>query len=545
MNSGFDDISSLIQSKPPASNDTDLLEISQFQFPSVQIEQLTKEPYLSYVKLYKEMYGHLKFYRGFIQPSIVERAKIYRALDLCCVNGISIKDIIVFATTEGLIIKCRHIDDECFNSNFNHYISQEDYYVFIPENCDKLDQYNYSYYRRMLNNFTLNEQIPGKTFRMNEHDNVFLFVSLESTDTMESGQRGNSCLEKKWKEYIQGGVLRTYNFSANRLCSVLKTFPWVNRVTFRILPNDIIEITVRSPSIKDFETRITEINRNQPLKLEYVDLEFAILDEYESFGILRILSERIANISQIIPLSGTSRIYYSSDILDDILLILKEYHSTEELPEGSEIFTQENFSEMIKWRQASLIKAPSKNLYSLLDLYRNSKKEDSNSNKVACYDPATRDLLPESFLNDMTVIMEKINSVFMTGFPPKKFEPELITIASESNALIRTISFYIKLGEETNAFWIVPDLRGTEYGKITLEAIRTLVIKWSDHSIFKGSFPETGIAPDGDIHLIFSSIALYIFEQTISNLTLENYPRDIKAQAQHLQEQIYLLKRCS
>ena len=131
----------------------------------------------------------------------------------------------------------------------------------------------------------------------------------------------------------------------------------------------------------------------------------------------------------------------------------------------------------------------------------------------------------------------------MYGFPPVRFEPQLITVMSDPNAMIKTISFYIKLGEETHSFWIIPDLRGTEFAELTLQAIQILVLKWSDHSLFKGSFP--GPAPDIDIFLIFSPIALYVFEQNANSLNPKHYPLNIKDQARYLQEQIHLLRKCS
>lgn len=545
MNFGFKESLESTQVKTSISDDTYLLELSQFQFPSVPIDQLMKEPYLSYVELYKDMYRSLKFYRGFIRPNSVKRAKIYRSLKFCCNDEIAMKDIIVFTTVEGLIIKCRYADDNSFSEKFNYYMAQEDSYVFIPEKCDKLDKYNYTYYRRMLNNFILNEKIPGKTFRMNEHDNVFLFISLENPcvcshksneceGCYQFGIHGNSTLEKKWKEYTQGGgVLRTHVISPNKIISGLKVFPWMNRDKFRLLSDNQIEITLKSPSLNDFEKRLKVLESEPQTELKYIELDFTIADEYEAFGILRILQGKV-DLSQIIPLIGTSRIYLPFTISTDILMILNEYKPNNHVLEGSEIFSQDDFAEMSKWRQASLIKAPSGNLYSFLDLYQNLTS-----------DPLTREPFTDEFKNNVDKMMQEVSSIFMFGFPPMKFEPELITIASEPNALIKTISFYIKIGEETNAFWIIPDLRDTEFNKITLEAIRTLIIKWSDHSLFKNSFSYTNIIPDDDIHLLFSPIALYVFEQNISNLTIETYPRDVKSQARHLLDQVCLLKRCS
>jgi hypothetical protein len=497
-------------------NDTHLLELSQFQFPSIGIDKLKQEPYLSDVRLYKEMYSEFKFYRGFVHLNGIERAKIYRAISLSCDDNISMKDFIMFTTDDGLIIKYHQDKNlEDFTYKFEHYISQGNNYVLVPGKCDKLDKYNYCYYRRMLNNFISNERIPGKALRMNENNSILLFLSLdEECET----------LEKKWKEYIQGGVLRTYQVPSNKLCAALEVFSWIYRVGFKIV-DDLIELTVKSPSLKDFEHRINKINQKNSIELSYIDVDFIINDEYEAFGIIRVVND-----SQVIPLIGTSRIYFPEYIDIDSL------HKYEDikLPDGNEIFTQDEFSEMSKWRQASLIKAPSGNFYSFLDLYRNPKR----------IDPYTREVFPKSFIDEMINIKKSADGVFMSGFPPMNFDPELITIASGDNTIIRTISFYIRIGERSYTFWIIPDLRNTQYEQITLDAIQTLVIKWSDNSLFKGSFPYDNVIPDGDIHLLFSPIALYVFEETINNLNVEAYSQDIKAQAQHLSLQTYLLKIC-
>lgn len=511
-------------------HDAHLLELSQFQFPSIEINEFTKEPYLSYLQIYKETYSEFKFYRGFIRPDAVERAKIYRAIVLSCGDDIFMKNFMIFNTNDGLIIKFQETGTSSdFTQKFDHHMSQGKNYVFIPKNCDKLDRYNYSYYRRMLNNFITNEQIPGKAIRMNETDDLLLFLSFDECSNPSTEE-----YEKKWKEYLQGGVLRKFEISADKLCTAFKVFSWTFRESFKILSNDLIEITVKSPSIKNFEFGINTINQSDPIHLEYINLDFVILDQYEAFGILRILRGKIDSVSKIIPIIGSPRIYFLSEELNksDIYDIINKYEITDPLPEGSEIFTQDEFAGMSKFRQASLIKAPSGNLYSFLDLYRNPKR----------IDPCTGESFPEYFIEEMTCIMKDLNGAFMTEFPPVNLKPELITISSDSNAVIRTMSFCIKIGEETYPFWIIPDLRNTLHGKTTLDAIRILVIKWTDNSLFKGSFLP---GPDCDIHLLFSPIALYVFEETISDLNLKIYPRDIEAQAQHLREQIYLLSRCS
>jgi hypothetical protein len=484
------------------------------------IDELTKEPYLSYLQLYKEMYNNFKFYRGFVSPNGIKRAQIYRAIDLSCEGDISIKDFMFFNTNDGMIIKYRDIVNiEAFTVSFNHYMSQGTDYVFVPKTCDKLDQYNYSYYRRMLNNFLSNERIFGKALRMNENDNILLFASLETPN--------NKLLEKQWGEYLQGGVHRKYTFPSSKLLEVLKIFPWSSREKFEILDDDYIEITVKSSSIHDFENKLLKISEKDPYPMKCIELKSIINDEHEAFGILKILNKEIDDVSEIVPLPGTSKIYIPEDLTDNIEKILDNYEFSESLPEGTEIFTQDEFIGMSKYRRASLIKASSGNFYSFLDLYRNPKRND----------PHTRVPFTEKFINEIVNIMNSVVGIFLTGFPPMNYKPELITVMSNSDAVIKTISFHIKLGEEVHPFWIIPDLRNSEFAGVTFDAIRILVIKWTDNSLFKGTFIHD------DIHLLFSPIALYVFEQTSTNLNM--YPRDIESQARYLKEQNDLLCRCN
>jgi hypothetical protein len=504
-------------------NDTDLLELKEYLYP--HIDNFTEEPYSSYLKYYKEAFPNFKFYLGFKLPDKIKRAQIYRSLYLICEKDNLLKNFIVHNTDDGMIIKSC-LDSSDFIPEFDKYMIDGNNYVFIPNNCDKLDKYNYTYYRRILNNFISNEQIQGKLMRTDEGNSIFLFLLLEDSKYSPSE------LEIKWKQYLEGGVVRKCKITSDKLCSALKVFSWIYRISFKILPDDFIELIVKTPSLREFENKFQKINETSSVNFKFVDIDNIINNEYEAFGILRILQKKIKDVSKIIPLFGTCRIYYQDDI--NILEILNEYQE-DPSAEGTEIFTQDEFSEMSKFRKASLIKAPSNNLYSFLDLYRNPKK----------IDPYTREEFSDEFIKEMKDVMNDINGIFMTGFPPIDFNPDLIMIESEPDKIIRTISFHIKIGEDVNPFWIIPDLRNTEYANVTIDAIRILSIKWSDNTLFKKSFPYNNVIPDGDIHLLFSPIALYVFEQTSNNLNLELYPKEIELQAQHLKDQCNLLRRCS
>jgi hypothetical protein len=156
-------------------------------------------------------------------------------------------------------------------------------------------------------------------------------------------------------------------------------------------------------------------------------------------------------------------------------------------------------------------------------------------------DPLTRADIPPEFREQVQTIIKGLNSSLMAGF-----EPQLVTVVSHRDKIIPTISFYIKLAEKTAAFWIIPDLRETEYAELTLEAIRILITKWTDRTLFNNTFTGIILSRNGDydIYSIFSPVALYVFEYNSTHLEVDKYSGNIHSQAQNLKEQIRLLMKC-
>lgn len=499
-----------------------LYELVKYHMPCVSIEDLQKEPYLLYTKMYCEMSNGLNFFQGYFRPSIIEKAKIYRAINLCSKNKKN-NNFIVFTTGEGLIIKYRGNPP---TMEFEKYLEQSNSYVFIPNKCDRLNIYDYAYYRRLLSDFCVREHIQGELIANLEQDNQFLFISLE--------QPSNS-IERKWDEYISGGVNREFTISPDNLVSCFQIFPWEERVKFKIKTN-CIKITIKNKSLDDFQAKISMLQRSRRYNWKPVDLDNIIQDEHEAFGVSCILSK----FGPILPLVGTNRIYIDSKDENISLLIqnaIRSFNISKIPTDGLEIFTQEYFNDMSLFRKASLIQIPDSTWYSILHLYQNKP-----------IDPHTRKEFTDEFKAKLNKEVRSITGPFMNGFPPTKFDPQLITKTSDpshgylnSFGSTSVISFYVQLAipnmkDSLYFFWQIPDLRETKYASITMEALQILITKWSDGSIFNN---EVNFA---DVYLIFSPKALYVFEKSSIEISSGLYPQDKHRQAENLQEQIRILR---
>ena len=165
--------------------------------------------------------------------------------------------------------------------------------------------------------------------------NVMIFFLFLSLDT--------SCdLTNKWQQYLQGGVYRNFIIPSNKLHTVFYLFPWKDRIGFKINQDqdqDQIEITVRTLTPENLQFKLEKISDSENMEFAYIDLN-TIMDEHEAFGILRVFQEKNIDTRFIIPLIGTSRIYYPAQIQKDLTLTLSEYIPPV-LSEGVEIFSQD------------------------------------------------------------------------------------------------------------------------------------------------------------------------------------------------------------
>lgn len=491
-----------------------LSELRQYHFPNLSPEQLREEPYLSYTQIYCSLSATLKFYRGFVRPSSIFQAKIYRAVRLA--YGSHHREpptdsCMVFRSPHGLVIKVREIPPD-FDRLFDLYLTQPDSCVFLPEGYHRLGRYEFPYYHDLLFNFKQNHPELHRTsalIRCSENNSEFLFLCLEQPSPVD--------LSSDWRSYLQGGLERTITLTAGQVPEALLRFGWTERTGWSV-QGDRAKLTVRCSSREEFTERTHELPERANWTL--LDLGRKIENEQEAVGLIR-------RVGQVIPLLGTSWVALPQTLVEKTKLALSEQHPLE-LPEGSEVFTQIEFSEMSALQKSSLIQAPNGNYYCLLGLIQ----------QASSIDPLTRQPYPEEFVQQIQRLRQELEGPFLTGFPPAPFDPQLITICPDGEEADRSISFYLQLMEDTHLFWRIPDLRRTEFAPLTIEAIRVLVTKWTDRSLFKGYRPERRINPN----LLFSPAAYYVFEKSSQELELGRVPTELREQADRLREQIYILQ---
>lgn len=528
--------------------DSCLNELSTYQFPNISKDQLLEDPYKIYTQMYIQLSDDFDFFHGYCKPNPIRRAQIYRALQFSTdpkhlndqkLHSLSFNDnlqneYIVFNTPDGLVIKKKK---NCHLDKYEILLNESDQLVFIPPKYDQLSEYEFSYYRRLLSNFVHSEKIPGTILFTVEQDCKFLFVALTSPIRTK--------LSKKWTQYIQGGVIRKYKFPSHYLLAVLNNFPWLVRKKFKILPDKDICIWIRSPSLDDFEFQLNKIyaqsyhSEFNMMDWYHIDLlDVIINNELAVIGIIRLLVDNWI----VIPLIKTSRLYILNKTDSDCSLeiIQKRLKEIENFDlEGFEPFTVRRYDEMSVLEKLGLIKTPQNHWYSILSLYQSSWTHTNKNFR----DPLTNLKFSKGFKSELIQICKNIHPIFNRGFPPKLFEPELITVETESE--FPKILFYVKLDSKNSSdlnpeqilFWKIPDFRSyqPEFAKLTLDAIQLIVSKWSDKSLFQArTFYK-------DIYLIFNPQALYVWEKTLSRT--KKWSTDPKILADKLLKQLHILAK--
>lgn len=485
-----------------------LLELSQYHFPNVALDQLQKHPYYNYTQMYYTLSSHLQFFKGFLNPSTELKAKIYRAIHLAnAKQSLSTDDFIIFTSEDGLIIKCKEVLNEAFNSCFEQHLNEPDSCVFIPEGCQQLNKYEFPYYRKLLLLFAQNlPQIKASVLTFSGNNPDFLFLCCEVSPDLD--------LAELWQEYLNGGLLRKHTFKLNELASALQVFDWKYRHAFEITSDHEVTMVVKCTSLETWQTKLQQIT---PATEDYslLQLKVPIYTPQEAFGILRILQAANLDVSSVMPLVGTDHMLVLTAQLNQVEQILNQTSSRTDLPSGVEIFTQMPFDQMNLWAQHGLIKAPSEQHYSFLHLI------EYNSNT----DPLTRQEYTSDFKQSLEQIMQETQGIFMQAFPPIKFDPQLITTQKDGFVVCQMECFAQKY-----TFWHIPDLRDTQYASITMQAIQILVVKWTDRSLFKGYHSESCM----DLMLVFHPLAYYLFKK-------HTWPEQPDQQAQQLQEQLEIL----
>lgn len=493
-----------------------LLELSQYHFPNVALKQLEEHPYYNYTQMYYNLSSHLEFFRGFVKPSSTLKAKIYRAMHLAYAKQpLSDEDFIIFTSEGGLIIKCHASLNKDFAEVFDKHLDEPDSCVFIPEGCEQLDYYEFPYYRKLLLNFAQN--IP-QLFDPTDADASVLTFSANNPDFLfiACAQAHDIDLQQLWKEYLDGGLLRKCTLSLNMLPSALQTFDWNQRHHFEVKDNKIIMVVKCTP-LKEWAEKQKQFKLSEE-DFTLIELSEKIQNTQEAFGLLRTLQKAQVNVDVVVPLVGTSYIFSPTKEEKKITSILEEVSEITSDLEGIEVFTQMPFDEMNSWALNGLTEVPSGNRYSYLHLIEYG----------STVDPLTRGEYPPKFIEQLQKIHRENDGLFMYGFPPVTFDPQLIT--TEEAGFLQC---QLEWSSKQHVFWRIPDLRQTEYAAITMQAIQILVIKWTDRSLFKGFHPETCM----DIALTFHPKAYYVFKETKWSQDEHEYE-----QARKLKEQVAILE---
>jgi len=515
-----------------------LKELTQYHFPGLSLDQIQEEPYLTFTKMYCSVCPELNFYRGYLNPSPIERAKVYRALNLACEGAkISIRNFIIFTSSSGMVIRVKpstYRDSSMDQVDFLFELFQKESSgrVFLPEGYDQLDTINYPYYYRLLNLFRKTLTEVSRLIMMQEYDSKMLFLSLGTEKKRLESDRDlgrDNDLEKRWRDYLDGTLKRKIWFSPHRIKKILELFPWSLRDHFmgaeRRLGLKVLECFPSS-----LEEKLVKIRESTgDLSLRYLDLGVQIQDERELFGVLLILKESWPDlVKEMIPLMGTSKLImsYRPEVTEEkIKEAIAKFPELDLPPEGVEIYSQDSFSELSKLKKANLVRSSvtrSGNWYSFMDLCQTPLE----------IDPSTRQPFSEEFKNKIKQTLEQIRGPVLEGFPPVRPELELFEVTSEDDKS-STSSLYIRSSPtQTILFWKFPPCMNDQ--EFINEAKKTIVIKWTDGSLF-GPFKETCLKYNLELSLIFSPEVYSIFREILED-------PGVNLSEKRVREQLDLLK---
>jgi hypothetical protein len=473
--------------------------------------------------MYYYLSHNLKFFAGYLQPSSIFKAKIYRGMHLAYENiNLKEKDFIIFSSEYGLIIKYafhkknRDLLGPNFRKIYEEYLNEDDRCVFIPNGCEKLNLNEFPYYRKLLLDFAKNLPLDASVLTFSEHDPDFIFLSFRKVPDIDSLD-----LKVKWEEYLTGGILRKWHLQLNEVHSALNLLSWSERDHFQIENNQVI-LVAKCNSLVEWKRIQKQLI---PSQTEYnlLLLQTEISTSQEALGILQILHEQDLPIDEVIPLIGTKVILLPTEMYQTANTALKKAPELVETEDEVEIFTQISFSEMNSFALAGLIQAPSGHYYSALHLLESSSKRD----------PITRETFSDDFQIQLKQLQVELAGAFLGDFPPPLFEPELI-IDHDCSQTKPDLEFFLEFKSTRICFWRIPDLRDTAYAAITHQAIQVLVSKWSTHALFSGFPPQIGM----DLALVFHPIAYSIFQDSNPN---DWRSEKIEEISQILQEKITII----
>ena len=475
--------------------ETLLQELSQYHFPGINPSLLLEEPYLHFTNKYCSVSSELLFFRGYLHLTSLQRAQIYRALSLACDELTSIRNFVIFTSSEGMTIRTRKLDClDQIEARFEFCLENSEGYVFLPEGYDKLSEQEYHYYYRLLQIFkkTSTNLSNSRLITFPEYDSRMLFISLNVP------QR----LQKKWKAFLSGSPERKLPISSFQIKTALQLYTWNYRSYFKQDASKFRFTVLEMFPDKLEQNQQTLREAPGDLSLLTFDLGQILQDEHELIGLLLILQKHWPNlVKEMYPLMGTSKLLmpYSSDISEVKIQKAIQEFIPQDLPmDEVEIHSQIEFGSMNLLQKANLVRAPSGHWYSFMDLVQTKLERD----------PLTRDEFPQEFKDRLRQTLESIRSPVLEGFPVIRSDPELFTMTSDHN-----ISFYIRLSQDqTFLFWKLPQMDPSFVDTAT----KVLALKWTDNSLF-GPFKEACLKYKLDPGLIFSPRVYSIFREFLEN----------------------------
>ncbi len=478
-------------------------ELETYQIP----ESSTQEEVTEYVKFYVKMSEGKVFYRGWIQPDLETRARIYRTI--ISLNLLHPElNFINLNTSYGIVLKHSPIEieiDEEFDRLYEASLGK----ILVPKGCEMLSQDDFHYYRRLLNCFVSDMELTRwvQVLMNTELNTYVLFLSFTSGHCPSN-------LGDLWNQYCSGGIEYTIKLQPEHLLSACSAFSWEVRSKWALdSEDDSILLTVRMNSRKQFQKLYSRLVAKE--KLIRHDVSEVLQNEDSAFGLLRSLR----GPTVAIPIIGTRSVYVDKPVTDIRLSTDISFDQDE-----VETYSQDKFSEMDPYRKASLVEGPSGKWFSFLNVYQNARRIDP-TNREDFSSEANQEI--EDVYNG---ISSGIGRAFLTGFPPVKLIPELIQILRGRN-----IFFYLKTGDTYTWFWEIPDFTDTDYEEIGEYAIEILTKKWSDSS--SGLFQSNYVNSEADRLLIFSPKALKVFETS----RLTEWSRNIDEQANRVRNEAIAL----
>lgn len=421
-------------------------ELERYQLPSNFTSELREKYIIEYIR---GSIGRI-FFKGYTQPDIITRAKIYHTIIV--LNNQYSDAFIVFYTYYGIVIKCYDIYEDIKDSlltTFDLIMDRIEGKIVVLSGYDRIPEYESMWYRKYLTRFLEQDDYCGYTVEaISEGQFQFIYVAFDDPPKN---------IVQKWAEYRDGGTIKSLVIKPNQLTSVMKIWPCHLRIGFSVNGDDIT-VYIRAPN-KEFNMKNLCITSDT--SLYKFTLPFIIQDNDSVVGIC------LASKIPCIPLPGTQYIYSSDE------------HFSISIPDGDidvsedsiDVWSMDRLSDMDPFRKSALVKTPNAYL-GFLATYL-AKRED----------PTTR----QEFSTELNAYIDScfdtvINRTsYFNGFRVITPQPSLDIVEHDD-----LIFMFIAYGSKKKNFWVIPNIED-----ISDRIVYVISAKWSDKTLFGNKvFPD-------------------------------------------------------